>query len=258
MTANQIKYNEYLENARHNRVSERHEHRQVGAQELQAQASHMQALTAQATQEEQARHNVANENYNWWQGFNSLIESKRHNQESERISQYSADTDRQIREGELAVKRETLADRQRQTDIAQQDAETRMFSALTSRQQIGLGYAQLAETARHSQAVEAETARANRAAELNRFGTLTTQRSYNDRSLRVQEEKLKIEDTSARAAMLRAYGSYTSGQASLSHARAAQQQADTAESRRKQDMWLGIWGNVNKSVELFGRSSDDE
>lgn len=189
MTANQINLAKVREEARHNRVSERHEHEDVASRRLSANASY---LTAQAQDR--------NATTNWW----AAKEQGRHNLETERVSAYSADAlaSFQLKQGEALLRQAAVAEREadtrvrealvkeRQASVAERDLANRYRSSvaqqtqaevakqntqirrdelaasiLANQRQVALGYSQLAESKRHAQAVESETMRANMATE---------------------------------------------------------------------------------------------
>lgn len=178
MTANQINLAKLREERRHNRVSERHEHQDVLSRSITAQAADRNATT------------------NWW----SAQEQGRHNLETERVSSFSANAlaDYQNVQGQALLRQASVAERNADTNYrnattserlatvsekdlankyrssvaaesqaatASRNAATReselAASILMNNKQVALGYSQLAEARRHSQATEAETKRAN-------------------------------------------------------------------------------------------------
>lgn len=117
MTANQIAYAKHREDVRHNRVSERHEHRDVQSRELQAKSAWSQAGTAQIRAEEDARHNRETESAQWWMNRATITEQQRANQEKERISWYDAMSND-------AYRRSTAQAQHRTVDVAERNALT--------------------------------------------------------------------------------------------------------------------------------------
>lgn len=118
MTANQIAYAKHLEESRHNRVSERHEHADVQTRRMGAEtnwfAAQAKASNDSRVTDESIRHNRATEDYNRWQTqfttaeltrhnqamenvqYLNALESQRHNQEQERTQFYSANALREF------------------------------------------------------------------------------------------------------------------------------------------------------------------
>lgn len=168
MTANQIAYAKHVEERRHNRVSETHEH--------------LQAETSAKRQAEDARHNRATEAHNWWATSQTLGETQRHNQESEAISwwtnratldesqrhnlategtaRYSAEQTALFQRGQLQAQQRQAAVAERNASVNELNAQTRSNELAASiaavRSQVGLGYAQLKEQAIHNRNVESE------------------------------------------------------------------------------------------------------
>lgn len=197
MTANQIAYAKHREESRHNLVSERHEHQDVKSRRLTAEAAGRNALANSMNAETNAR----NATTNWW----AAQEQGRHNLETERISQYSADATRafQLQQGEALLRQAAVSERQasvseansqsmakqaeaavRQAAIAAQNATTRenelAASIRANQRQVALGYAQLSENRRHNQAYESEISRSNRVSEINTRTSIENQRLYNE------------------------------------------------------------------------------
>lgn len=180
MTANQIAYAKHLEESRHNRVSEVHEHQDV-------QTRKFVANTGWYSAKEQARHNMEQERVNWWDTKTRNAENERHNREDERTKLFSANAlrDFQINQSEALLRQAATSERQAQ--VAEENARTNARNAATRENElaasiravnknVGLGYSQLQETSRHAKAQEyidtgkalfgtAETIRHNMASE---------------------------------------------------------------------------------------------
>lgn len=180
MTANQIAYAKHLEERRHNRVSERHEHQDVLTRRQVADTGWYSAREA-------ARHNVEQEKINWWDKRTGHAETQRHNLEDERTKLFSANAlrDYQINQSEALLRQAATSERQAQ--VAEENARTNARNATTRESElaasiqavnknVGLGYSQLSEAIRHSKRQEyldagktmfttAETVRHNMATE---------------------------------------------------------------------------------------------
>lgn len=182
MTANQIKFAELREQQRHNRVSERHEHRDVNSRRLsaesawetaqansrnattnwfsyleQARANKAQESLKAQSQEETARHNVEMES----QGRSTISEQVRHNFETEGINWFNATQTQRNAERQSSASLIQAENARDANDIRRSElSETiRRNSAWMNLEQanIGLGYAKiaqsdraLAETRRHN------------------------------------------------------------------------------------------------------------
>lgn len=193
MTGNQIRFNEYRETKRHNKVSEIHEHRKIGVEQQKADASTLQAQVSLGHLGETTRHNKETERQNWWNMNQQLAETQRHNRYTEGVSAFSAVTGRHQAETQryaaetarakvgldYEIGSRQAAASERQASVAERNASTNAYNAYTNRQHISLGYAQLAELNRHSMAVEAETNRSNRANELIGLRNAWNTQSYN-------------------------------------------------------------------------------
>lgn len=129
MTATEVAYANYRENARHNRMTEGIQSTQASAANVQATAAARNARTQAAAQAETARHNQQSELTNW----------------------FTASTDRAAKLGQLA-------ETQKQTQISQQNADTARMQAQTQQ-------SELAEAIRHNVATEAEASMHNRISE---------------------------------------------------------------------------------------------
>lgn len=161
MTANQIAYAKHLEESRHNRVSERHEHQDVHTRRQQAQTGWYSAR-------ETARHNAEQERVNWW----SAQEVGRHNLADERTKQFSANAlrDFQLNQSEALLRQAGAAERQgdvayenmlvNRRNAATSEANTKLrsdelaASIAANNQKIALGYSELGELKRHQQETE--------------------------------------------------------------------------------------------------------
>lgn len=114
MTANQISYARQREEARHNRVSERHEHRDVESRRISALAADSQAATASARLAEDTRHNQEGERINWFATQEEAQERRRHNMTTEGTELFKAQTDRESKLGQLLVSQRQVATQERQ------------------------------------------------------------------------------------------------------------------------------------------------
>lgn len=223
MTANQIAYAKHREEARHNRVSEAHEHRDVSSREQTAAANYWQAATASARATEEARHNKAVENQTAWFNRAQIGEQERANREKEQISWYSATS-------EDAYRRSTATSQMRQASVAERNATTQwmqlgneemkarasLLQAQASHRQakvredelsetiaqnaryLGLQYSQLAEAQRHNLASEGITSSYN-------AGTLAESFRHNVESEKVAQSQAISASRQAAAASQNAY-----------------------------------------------------
>lgn len=154
MTANQIAYAKHLEESRHNRVSEVHEHQDVQTRKRAAETGWYSAR-------ETARHNVEQEKLNWWDKQTGHAETQRHNKEEERTKLFSANAlrDFQINQSEALLRQ--AASSERQAQVSEENARTNALNARTRQNElaasiqavnknVGLGYSQLAESQRHN------------------------------------------------------------------------------------------------------------
>lgn len=201
LTTQQVAYAKVLEERRHNREAER----------LTGQANQInqqQADTASRGQVEQGRHNVETERTNWW----SAQETQRHNVQQEMLNAFqaqstarlqSAQAEGVLRQAGVAERQATVSERNaelRANELAESIRHNQVYemesqrhnqyqesiwtrqqneaeranraSEGISRSQVGLGYAQLAESSRSNRVGEAlrhqqisEMQRANQAQE---------------------------------------------------------------------------------------------
>lgn len=231
MTANQIAYYKAREDARHNRVSEVHEHQDVHSRKVTAQAAERTSLANSMNAETNAR----NATTNWW----AAQEQGRHNLETERVSQFSASAlaDYQLKQGEALLRQAAVSERQadtaaRQALVAERNAtvnernlanlyrnsvanetqaQVSRLNAATRQQelaasismnakQVALGYSQLAETRRHANVTEAQNAQNIRltTAETKRHNQAQEAiNRYSNQSGRMQAEASASQATSA-------------------------------------------------------------
>lgn len=175
MTANQIAYAKHLEDSRHNRIQEKHEHYSTRTARIGAMAQQSQATTAALRQSEDARHNQETERVNWW----AAQETGRHNQESERLSAQQNIWNREFQQNQSEAAFRQASAAERRMSAGETDAETRRRLAdlestkvklqdyynragISQRQaelgyqysqlgaNMGLAYSQLAESSRHN------------------------------------------------------------------------------------------------------------
>lgn len=241
MTANQIAFNKAKEEARHNRVSERHEHYDTRSRRMQAEAASSQAATA-----------ARQVDVNWWaaqegQRANMAKEAEtyRHNYQQEELSRYQAMT-------AAAAAQDQARAALQQARIAGVNAATRQseLAETIRRNSAAITQAQLElrETGRRNLAQEAisrssvaEQSRANQAAEALRGLELEEKTRH-----AMEEEKIGV--SQALSASKRASASETSASASVVSAGAAAKQADVAESRASSDKWRNRFLNTKDAV----------
>lgn len=277
MTANQIAYSKHLEEARHNRVSERHEH-------YDTRTRRMTAITGAKSLEETQRHNTETERLNWW----TATESQRHNQEVERQNWWNMQTtaaenrrhntvteaQRSLEiENDSQYKRDTAWAQQMQASAAMRRAETAQYDAETSRmnaetnsrnattrenelaasisavrQNVGVQYANIAEQRRHSQAVESETAQHNRTSEM--LGV--------DQMWRTTEETVRHNQAMEKTNQYNAETNRMNADSSRIQAAAASQNASTnskrvsVEARNATSNRINALSNLARSIILTG------
>lgn len=257
MTANQIRYGEHLETKRHNRVSEVHEHGRVLAEQEKARAATTTAETGRSVLAESIRHNQETERQNWWNIQNQRVEEQRHNRETEGVQWYNAGVDERYKSRTAAVQERNAAVNERQASVGERQASVAERNARTNERNVQLGYSQLAEsirhnstmeveTATHNRNVEAETNRSNLATELNRFGQLTEQRSYNSEYMGILSRR---EDTNARNAQTNALNASTNKINAATNAR----NANTREEELEHAKFNDFWKNVNGSISAAGQ-----
>lgn len=150
MTSNQIAYAKHREEARHNRVQERHEHRQTDALASQAETARMRAV-------EEGRHNLEQERTNWW----SAQEQGRHNLRTEDINFMTGSS--QVRyQGAMGVAAlRNAASSERQAAVSERNAYVNERNAAVNERLASVSENTLAETIRHNGVFEAETSRHN-------------------------------------------------------------------------------------------------
>lgn len=247
MTANQIAFARHKEESRHNRVSERHEHRSIEQQG--------------ARYAEEARHNQETERVNWW----SAQEQGRHNQATEATAQFSANAlrDFQINQSEALLRQAGVAERRADIDYADlankyrtsvanarnaatnernaatREAELRQ-SIVATNASIGLGYSQLAEQTRAAQAREAENYRSNVAnlEELSRHNVATEE----------------IGSTQAGAAETQAAASKSRARTEVRRTTIQSRQQDLAEKRYELERKKTANDMANNSFTTLARS----
>lgn len=175
MTTNQIAFNKHLEEKRHNRISEIHEHQDVQSRRTTALAAQSQAATAASRLVEDSRANREKERVNWY----NAQETARHNLRLEDLSQYNTDritgetryktdTEARLKEIDQQIERDRL-------DVERHRAQSQRISSLASdiaaRAQslnASTNVQNLQEVVRHNQQVELETRRSNMNNELIR------------------------------------------------------------------------------------------
>lgn len=196
MTANQIKYAEHKENARHNVVMEGEEKSRTQSQALTSQANWWQAATASARLEEDSRHNRRSEFFTQQQlseTYRSNLanesiklkqhqESVRHNQASEEVDWFKANTQDRYNQAMLKIN-------QLGAEAQMRAAQAREASALASSMQAdaalkrlaveeknsAIRYAELLESQRANKAREVENTRHNKASESLGYYDVTRQ-----------------------------------------------------------------------------------
>lgn len=195
MTANQIRYAQHKETERHNKVSEVHEHRAVGAQERTAAAKEESNRISEIGLSETQRHNKETERQNWWSTTAGLAETIQHNRNVEGIQQFSASTNalKSERDYELGKRTATVAERnasvnERNATTQSRQADAAMVSAVASQQRAAAAQTsaqasvmQAEESRRHNVQVETETQRSNKVGEaIRRFGNTLESRKQTE------------------------------------------------------------------------------
>lgn len=161
MTANQIAYNKAKEEQRHNRYTEQtdraHYERMdsetnrhnVASEGFERGKLNESIRHNQAGESESRRHNVADENIinSWYSG--QLAETHRHNVINEGISTHQAQSQRLSATASYlsAQQQSRLADASlMQAGVAAENARINQFNAMTRRDELELGYEELART----------------------------------------------------------------------------------------------------------------
>lgn len=265
MTANQIAYAKHLEERRHNRVSERHEHRDVESRSLTAAANWWQASTASKRAVEEGRHNRAEEERNWWlnraataetqrhneaqeylQGIQAA-ETRRHNESQEGVAWFSANALRnyQLNQSEALLRQAAVAERNAdsQTRIAasnEQQARAALLNAMTNQRNadtrlselaasIGMNSARVA--ADYASIAESQRASMARQDEINRSNRinemLQSERDYFSytEQQRHNRQTERVAQLNARAQLMNAKSQRISANASTSQAQSARHRA---------------------------------
>lgn len=234
MTGNQIRFNEYRETKRHNKVSEIHEHKRIGVEQQKADASTLSAATGLAAQRETARHNVEMERQNWWTTNATVAETARHNKEQEKVqwfgaatAAHQAQTARMQAETartkvglDYEVGSRNAASAERQAGAAERNAQTNRINAATASRQVDLGYSQLAETKRHNMNQEIIGAQ-----------SVAATRSYNTAMADVAARNATTNERNADTQRYSARSGRVQDLVSMSQAKSAARQASTAQHR---------------------------
>lgn len=241
MTANQIAYNRHIEERRHNRVSERHEHYDTRSRRMQAEAASSQAATA----EKQV-------GVNWWLAQESKraslakeAETYRHNYQTEELDRYKSMT--------------AAAAAQDQARAALQQASTARVNAVTRQSElaetirrnsaaIAQAQSELSESKRRNLAQEAisrssvaETTRSNLAAEALKGLQLEEQTRHN-----IEQEK--VATSGALTASRQASVAEQNAATNIYQANIAQQRADAEDKRVRNDTVRTVIGGVESGV----------
>lgn len=237
MTGNQIRFNEYRETKRHNKVSEIHEHRKVGAEEEKARAATTTAETGRLGYAESARHNREQERVNWWSAVNNLAETAQHNRATEGLGWYTAETGRlnadiarlkSDRDYEIGKRQASVSERQ--AKVSEDSVSVARQNAETARRNVQLGQAQLSEVTRHNKQAEAETVRSNKVNALNDLSRVWTTRSYNTVMGDVAQRNADTNRYSAASGSIKDETAIRQAAASEQQAEAASRQAGVKES----------------------------
>lgn len=218
MTANQINYARQREDARHNRVSERHEHGQLEVAQRTVAAKELETEISKLRQQEEGRHNREQERINWWSTTENVAETQRHNKESENQGWANIDTQRRhtersdtTAERQAAVAERTATTAERQLALNAIDTQSRRIQAGAAVTQANAGMQQavnaagsLAESIRHNQVVEGESHRANVVSEAIRRVQNRISKSQTDSTIDLNSARAQAERDRAAAAMKQA------------------------------------------------------
>lgn len=230
MTSNQIAFSKAVEDARHNRVSERHEHYDTRSRRMQAEAS--------LTQAETGRQQLG---INWWtaqetQRANKAKEAEtyRHNYQDEQLKMYSYMTAASAAQDQARAALRQAGAAERTATIR----ESELAEALRRNQVLeGFTQKEIAETVRRNKAQESisraqvgETSRANKVREALEQQSLIEQVRHN-------KEGEKVATSQAFSASKQASAAETRASASVVSAGAASRQADTAQYRAETDRY---------------------
>lgn len=241
MTQNQIRYAEHLENQRHNKVSEAHEHYDVFSNKRKSADAAVRTAASKeeanrinwfATKEQQ-RSNLAREEETFRSNRAKELETSRSNLEREKISAVANEINRQhfVNQDEATFRRldtewnqlenqRNLTAEQVRHNYAlegltemqhKETARANLANENISKSNIGLGYSQLAEASRTHRVNEGISARAQ----------ASTQK--------LQEEQGRAVISQAMSASRQAGAAETSASARVVESGAAVRQADVAE-----------------------------
>lgn len=228
MTTNQLEFAKIQETGRHNRVTERHEHRDVESRRISANAAALQAATSQQSLAETRRHNVETENINWFTSRENVSELQRHNRASEALSAWQNQIDEQYKKDYIGVQQRNAAVAERQANVSERNASTNWYNALTqarvaetqesnaytnrlqhyesvrhNKASESLGYSQLSESVRHNQATEGIQSRQASVAERNalvNWGNLLETRKQTQVSKQIANAKQSEAETASQRA----------------------------------------------------------
>lgn len=254
MTGNQIRFNEYRETKRHNKVSEIHEHRKVGAEEEKARAATTTAETGRLALSETQRHNIQTERQNWWTTLNTLGETSRHNKVQEGIQQFQADVgkynalvaEQKMRnEYELGQKQAEI--NARLAKVSESQLGVSRYNAETARQNVGLGYANLEETQR-----------SHKRSELLDFERNLINRAYNTAMADVAARNASVNEYSAASGKVKDTAALSQAQSAASQARTAARGVSVKEQElqlKKELQPYEKWESATKSLANMGSSA---
>lgn len=161
MTSNQLEFAKIQETGRHNRVQEKHEHRDVESRARTARASELQAQSSWFSAQEAKRHNVEQEAVNWFTGREQISELQRHNRATESLSKWQTEIDQQYKRDYIGVQQRNATVAERTATVAERNASTNWINALTSSRQADISKqvadtreGELRETMRHNKLSE--------------------------------------------------------------------------------------------------------
>lgn len=238
MTANQIAYSKHLEEARHNRVSERHEHYDTRSRRMQAEAAGSQAQTA-AYRADTERQQLG---VNWWlaqeqqrAAMAKESETYRHNYQQEQIDMYKSMTAASAAQDQArAALQQAAVARTNATTRQNELAESIRHSSVLE----GQSQSQLIEQVRRNKASEAinyaqigESRRASRAQEALTSQRISEETRHNLESEKVATSKAMTDSKRVGIDQQRAYNEAGKTVAMQDQATAALKRADTDEAR---------------------------
>lgn len=204
MTSNQIAYNKYLEDARHNVATEEIERHKADSARISSSASMSQAQTAALSQRETARHNLIEESIKQGQlrvESGKLSETTRHNKVSESISQQQSDRQYELGKYSNMSGRMQASASLQSARAAQLSAQAAQMGAMAQQSQAVIASARQQEDARHNKVAESISGVQSRAS-LRQAQAREVQAQAASRGMDIQEEMLPYNKAQAVASVM--------------------------------------------------------